>query len=74
MPSGKTNIYKKIDTFGVGVKFLIDGDETYKTNTGAFFSLIAYIFVATYFSFEVFNMFTYNNTTFAQTTVTNYFS
>ena len=74
MPGVSKNISRKIDIFGLGVKFLIDGEETLKTNTGAIVSLIAYICVAAYGAFEAFNLYTYNSTNYTQTLVTNYFS
>ena len=45
-------LFKRIDTFGVGFNFLSNGEDTYKTLLGASFSLIAYICVVCYMVYD----------------------
>ena len=39
---------KSFDTFGVPVSLNIDGQETHKTYTGTFLSLVIFVLMATY--------------------------
>ena len=67
-------LFKKIDSFGVGVKFTIDGGETYNTCIGSISTLLAMILVGSFAIFSTVNMMAYNNTVFNQNTVRNYFT
>ena len=48
----KQSIFTKIDIFGIGYNFLINGESNYKTSTGSFLTLLyAVISVALFFGF-----------------------
>ena len=67
-------VLKKLDTFGVGMKFLIDGDETYKTKMGAIASSICFTLVAAYTMYLVWGMLSFSDTNFSSSTVKNFYS
>lgn len=57
--------FRKQDSFGAGVKLLVEGEETFKTVPGAACSLIAAILVGAFAIFDAYNMFSYGPTAFS---------
>lgn len=67
-------LFRKLDTFGVGVNFLIDKEEKHKTLTGAFCTVLCSMVILAYAAFLTFNMVTYSSTNFSSSTAQNFYS
>jgi hypothetical protein len=55
---------KKIDQFGQGLGFTINGDQTYHTTVGGLVSLGYGLLTLAYLTLQFYVMVTYGNTTF----------